>query len=87
MSSSDQTSESPANTAYPDTPPNLIDIETNSMERCADFRSHFYKIGEMFHDIAGIDRHEDHESRVKHDARVVRVGREYLKYCRPLRTG
>jgi hypothetical protein len=65
----------------------LIDIDTPSMETCPDVRVYFYLIGEVFDDLAGIERPKDHEGRIKHDARVVRAGREYLKYCRPLGAG
>jgi hypothetical protein len=65
----------------------LIDIDTPSMETCPDVRVYFYLIGECFDVLAGIERPEDHEGRIKHDARVVRAGREYLKYCRSLGAG
>jgi hypothetical protein len=58
----------------------LIDIDTPSMETCADVRVYFYAIGESFDEWAGISRPEDHAARIIHDARVVRAGREYLKY-------
>ena len=65
----------------------LIDIDTPSMETCPDVRVYFYRIGECFDVIAGIERPEDHEGRIKYDARVVRAGREYLKHCRTLGVG
>jgi hypothetical protein len=65
----------------------LIDIDTPSMETCPDVRVYFYLIGEVFDEIAGIERPKDHEGRIIYDARVVRAGREYLKYCRSLGAG
>lgn len=64
----------------------IIDLDTDSMERCADVRVHFWNIGQQvqserawYNDQPGPERPIDPALRVEYDDKLVKLGREYLK--------
>jgi hypothetical protein len=72
----------------------LIDLDTDSMERCPDVRVYFWTIGQMvegqrLYDFkeADIERPVDPELLLEYDNKLVRSGREYLKESRTKKEG
>jgi len=73
----------------------LIDLDTDSMERCPDVRVYFWTIGNKVqrqkqHDLkeADIERPIDNpESLMIYDDKLVKEGREYLKESRTKKQG
>lgn len=73
----------------------LIDLDTDSMERCSDVRVYFWTIGNKVqrqkqHDLneADIERPiDDPELLIEYDDKLVRSGREYLKDSRTRKEG
>lgn len=64
----------------------IIDLDTDSMERCADVRVHFWNVGQQvqserawYNDEPEAERPIDPALRVEYDDMLVRLGREYLK--------
>lgn len=64
----------------------IIDLDTDSMERCADVRVHFWNVGQQvqserawYNDQPDAERPIDPALRVEYDDMLVKLGREYLK--------
>jgi hypothetical protein len=72
----------------------LIDLDTDSMERCPDVRPYFWTIGERVvrHEegnvmVSSTPRPTDPELCVEYDDNLVKVGRKYLYESRNRREG
>jgi len=68
----------------------LIDLETDSMERCVDVRVYFWQVGDMLRTMdedpdsesqLDFESPDDPESRLEYDSKLVREGREHLRDC------
>ena len=73
----------------------LIDLDTDSMERCPDVRVYFWTIGERvlkfekwgYEQPAGFERPTDPEGREEYDNRLVTMGRKHLQESRIRKEG
>lgn len=72
----------------------IIDLDTDSMERCADVRVYFWSVGDQLQcerqwelDEPDIERPDDPELCLEYDDKLVKMGRLYLKESRLKKEG
>jgi hypothetical protein len=72
----------------------IIDLDTDSMERCADVRVYFWSVGDQLQcerqaelDEPDIEPPSDPELRLEYDDKLVKEGRQYLKEAKLKKEG
>jgi hypothetical protein len=60
----------------------LIDLDSDSMERCPDVRAYFWKVGREVKLQGKEDTPIEVDERISYDQELVRAGREYIKWAR-----